>query len=66
MKCTLFSDFVGQALSFLEKTDVEPLVLVGQLFKPHVWGDDVNVQTSFYGSRVFFNPTFPDAAEFRN
>ncbi|MED6167860.1 hypothetical protein PIB30_006831 [Stylosanthes scabra] len=66
MKCTLFGDFVGEALGYLEKTDVQPLVLVGQLFKPHVWLDDVNVQTSFYGSRVFFNPTFLDAAEFRN
>ncbi|MED6218615.1 hypothetical protein PIB30_028169 [Stylosanthes scabra] len=66
MKCTLFGDFVGEALSHLERTDVQPLVSVGQLFKPHVWLEDVNVQTSFYGSRVFFNPTFPDAIEFRN
>ncbi|MED6191938.1 hypothetical protein PIB30_005417 [Stylosanthes scabra] len=66
MKCTLFGEFVGEALCYLEKTDVQPLVLVAQLFKPHVWLDDVNVQTSFYGSRVFFNPTDLEAAEFRN
>ncbi|MED6198058.1 hypothetical protein PIB30_062510 [Stylosanthes scabra] len=66
MKCTLFGEFVGEALSHLERTDVQPLVLVVQLFKPRVWLEDVNVQTSFYGSRVLFNPTFPDAVEFRN
>ncbi|MED6188211.1 hypothetical protein PIB30_083956 [Stylosanthes scabra] len=56
MKCTLFGDFVAQALISLQKENVEPLVMVAQLFKPHVYLSDFCIQPSFYGSRVFFNP----------
>ncbi|MED6206534.1 hypothetical protein PIB30_027758 [Stylosanthes scabra] len=62
MKCTLFGDFVAEAFIILEKENIEkniePLVMVAQLFKPHVYLSDFCIQPSFYGSRVFFNPAF--------
>ncbi|MED6147019.1 hypothetical protein PIB30_117437 [Stylosanthes scabra] len=61
MKCTLFGDFVDQALRYLE-----PLVIVTQLFKPHVFLSDVNVQASLYASHVLFNPSLPAVVEFRD
>ncbi|MED6136834.1 hypothetical protein PIB30_059428 [Stylosanthes scabra] len=66
MKCTLFGDFVADALISLQKENVEPLVMVAQMFKPHVYLSDFCIQPSFYGSRVFFNSDFPEVEQLRN
>ncbi|RYR25902.1 hypothetical protein Ahy_B02g059933 [Arachis hypogaea] len=47
MKCTLFGNFVDEMVTFLHRPDCEPLVMVAQFFKPYVYLNDVNIQSSF-------------------
>ncbi|XP_016167012.1 uncharacterized protein LOC107609523 [Arachis ipaensis] len=45
--------------------DCEPLVMVAQLFKPYVYLNDVNIQSSFDPSRVYCNADFPAVISFK-
>ncbi|QHO21538.1 Replication protein A 70 kDa DNA-binding subunit C [Arachis hypogaea] len=65
MKCTLFGTFVDEVVTFLHRPDCEPLVMVAQLFKPYVYLNDVNIQSSFDPSRVYCNADFPAVISFK-
>ncbi|XP_057730331.1 replication protein A 70 kDa DNA-binding subunit B-like [Arachis stenosperma] len=66
MKCTLYGESVDKVISFMDKPENEPVILVAQLFKPHFYLNEVSVQNSLYASRVFFNPDIPDVVSFKN
>ncbi|KAL4393810.1 hypothetical protein AHAS_Ahas02G0089200 [Arachis hypogaea] len=58
IKCTIFGEMIGKLTPFINKDDGEPLVLVAQLFKPNQYLNQINVQNSFYASRMFLNLIF--------
>ncbi|XP_057745369.1 uncharacterized protein LOC130963253 [Arachis stenosperma] len=66
LKCTLFGDLVSKVEKILDKADGQPLVMVTQLFKPHLYLNEVNIQNSFHVSQIYINPDFPDVAIFRD
>ncbi|MED6205454.1 hypothetical protein PIB30_017878 [Stylosanthes scabra] len=37
MKCTIFGDLVGELVQLAARNDVQPLIVVAQLFKPSVY-----------------------------
>ncbi|MED6208418.1 hypothetical protein PIB30_044846 [Stylosanthes scabra] len=65
MKCTLFGAYVDQVAGVLESSDSEPVVLVAQLFMPNVFMNQVNIQSSFYGSKLLLNPNYPEVVAYR-
>ncbi|RYR62052.1 hypothetical protein Ahy_A04g019383 [Arachis hypogaea] len=65
MKCTLFGEYVDKVISFMDKPENEPDILVAQLFKPHFYLNEVSVQNSLYASQIFFNPDIADVS-FKN
>ncbi|XLT47446.1 hypothetical protein S245_040709, partial [Arachis hypogaea] len=66
IKCTLFGESMGKVISFMDKPENEPVILVAQLFKPHFYLNEVSVQNSLYASRVFFNTDIADFVSFKN
>ncbi|XLR12762.1 hypothetical protein HN51_033670 [Arachis hypogaea] len=66
LKCTLFGDLVDKVEIFLDKADGQPLVMVTQLFKPHLYLNEINIQNSFHVSQIYINPDFPDIVIFRD
>ncbi|MED6188256.1 hypothetical protein PIB30_084254 [Stylosanthes scabra] len=65
LKCTLFGTMVDDAIRYLERENAQPLVIVVQFFKPHVYLTDLKIQNSLYTSRVYFNPDFLEVVAFR-
>ncbi|XLT85680.1 hypothetical protein HN873_007433 [Arachis hypogaea] len=65
MKRTLFGNFVDEMDTFLHRPDCEPLVIVAQLFKPYVYLNNVNIQSSFDPSRVYCNADFLAVISFK-
>ncbi|XLT00987.1 hypothetical protein HN51_050338, partial [Arachis hypogaea] len=59
IKCTLFGELVDQVLPHLERDDGEPFIMVVQLFKSNVYLSSVNVQSTYYVSKCYFNPNLP-------
>ncbi|MED6194627.1 hypothetical protein PIB30_030252 [Stylosanthes scabra] len=66
MKCTVFGDLVGMVVQLVEKDDMQPLILVTQLFKPSVYLKEAYIQNSRYVSRVLLNPDCPEVIAFKN
>ncbi|MED6139148.1 hypothetical protein PIB30_081145 [Stylosanthes scabra] len=66
MKCTVFGDMVGELVQLAARDDVQPLIVVAQLFKSSVYLNDTYIQNTHYMSQVFLNPDFPEVAAFRN
>ncbi|MED6215773.1 hypothetical protein PIB30_117364 [Stylosanthes scabra] len=66
MKCTLFgSEMISQFHSFLQRDNVEPVVMVAQLFKPNFYLDETSIQSTFNSSQILFNPEYPEVMQFR-
>ncbi|XLU51788.1 hypothetical protein S245_046602, partial [Arachis hypogaea] len=66
LKCTLFGDLVDKVEIFLDKADDQPLVMMTQLFKPHLYLNEINIQNSFHVSRIYINPDFPNVVIFKD
>ncbi|MED6185153.1 hypothetical protein PIB30_054285 [Stylosanthes scabra] len=66
MKCTVFEDLVGKLVQLAAKDDVQPLIVVAQLFKPCVYLNETYIQNTRYVSKVFLNPEFPEVIAFRD
>ncbi|XLS47128.1 hypothetical protein HN51_021486, partial [Arachis hypogaea] len=65
IKCTLFGELVAQVLPHLERDDGEPFIMVVQLFKSNVYLNSVNVQSTYYVSKCYFNPNLPEVIDFK-
>ncbi|MED6146885.1 hypothetical protein PIB30_038934 [Stylosanthes scabra] len=65
MKCTVFRDMVGELAQLAARDDVQPLIVVAQLFKSSVYLNETHIQNTRYMSQVFLNPDFPEVAAFR-
>ncbi|RYQ97864.1 hypothetical protein Ahy_B08g093936 [Arachis hypogaea] len=65
IKCTLFGELVDQVLPQLERDDGEPFILVVQLFKTNVYLNSLNIQSTYYVSKVYFNPNLTKINEFK-
>ncbi|MED6121415.1 hypothetical protein PIB30_029902 [Stylosanthes scabra] len=65
MKCTVFGDMVGKLEVLAARDDVQPLIVVAQLFKPSVYLNEAYIQNTRYLSQVFLNPDFPEVLEFK-
>ncbi|KAL4344978.1 hypothetical protein AHAS_Ahas11G0232400 [Arachis hypogaea] len=59
IKCTLFAELVDQVLPHFERDDGEPFIMVVQLFKSNVYLSSVNVQSTYYVPKSYFNPNLP-------
>ncbi|MED6227371.1 hypothetical protein PIB30_112847, partial [Stylosanthes scabra] len=57
---------VGELVKLAARDDVQPLIIVAQLFKPSVYLNEAYIQNTRYVSQVFLNPNFPEVAAFRN
>ncbi|KAL4344366.1 hypothetical protein AHAS_Ahas11G0171200 [Arachis hypogaea] len=65
IKCTLFGELVDQVFPHREQDDGEPFKMVVQLFKSNVYLSSVNVQSTYYVSKCYFNPNFPKVIDFK-
>ncbi|KAL4300807.1 hypothetical protein AHAS_Ahas17G0237800 [Arachis hypogaea] len=66
LKCILFGNLVDKVKKLLDKAYGQPLVMVTQLFKPHLYLNEINIQNSFHVSRIYINPNFFDVVIFRD
>ncbi|XP_072090614.1 replication protein A 70 kDa DNA-binding subunit D-like [Arachis hypogaea] len=65
IKCTLFGELVDQVLPHLERDDGEPFIMVVQLFKSNVYLNFVNVQSTYYVSKYYFNLNLLEVIDFK-
>ncbi|XLT43990.1 hypothetical protein HN873_036594 [Arachis hypogaea] len=65
IKCTLFAELVDQVLPHFERDDGEPFIMVVQLFKSNVYLSSVNVQSTYYVPKSYFNPNLPKVIDFK-
>ncbi|MED6128098.1 hypothetical protein PIB30_094445 [Stylosanthes scabra] len=66
MKCTLFgAELVSQFNTFLLRSNVEPLVMVAQLFKPNFYLEETSIQSTFHSSLILLNSNYAEVKQFR-
>ncbi|XP_015945671.1 uncharacterized protein LOC107470765 [Arachis duranensis] len=65
IKCTLFGKSVDQVLPHFERDDGEPFIMFVQLFKSNVYLNSMNVQSTYYVSKCYFNPNLPEVIDFK-
>ncbi|MED6195901.1 hypothetical protein PIB30_042226 [Stylosanthes scabra] len=66
MKCTLFgAEMIGQLNEFLLRGNVEPVVMIAQLFKPNYYLNETSIQSTYHSSRILFNSEYPEFIQFK-
>ncbi|MED6110112.1 hypothetical protein PIB30_039921 [Stylosanthes scabra] len=66
IKCTLFgAEMIGQLNEFLLRGNVEPVVMIAQLFKPNYYLNETSIQSTYHSSRILFNSEYPEFIQFK-
>ncbi|MED6183358.1 hypothetical protein PIB30_037190 [Stylosanthes scabra] len=56
---------IGQLNEFLLQGDVEPVVMIAQLFKPNYYLNETSIQSTYHSSRILFNSEYPEFIQFK-
>ncbi|KAL4398647.1 hypothetical protein AHAS_Ahas01G0312800 [Arachis hypogaea] len=65
IKYTLFGESVDQVLPHFEQDDGEPFIMFVQLFKSNVYLSSVNVQSTYYVFKCYFNPNLSEVIDLK-
>ncbi|MED6149595.1 hypothetical protein PIB30_064028 [Stylosanthes scabra] len=66
MTCALFSaELVSQFNTFLLRNNVEPTVMVVQMFKSNFYLEETSIQSIFHSSQILLNLNYPEVKQFR-